>query len=120
MLTRIYQEVLGRNVFTIHPKCQGCSHTKLFVIRYPGYLMVVITSANTMVLDMELCDNVSLSRLLFDIASSELRLNPSAALVHSDLSRNISRSRRQTLLGETTTFRVSEDPPATHERARMS
>ncbi|GAA5913475.1 uncharacterized protein JCM6883_004399 [Sporobolomyces salmoneus] len=55
--TQIYQEIVGRNLFAIHPKCSGCSHSKIFVIRYPGFLLVVITSANTMRLDMELCDN---------------------------------------------------------------
>ncbi|GAA6010527.1 hypothetical protein JCM11491_006981 [Sporobolomyces phaffii] len=57
MLSEIYQEVVGRNLSAVHPKCPGCSHSKIFVIRYPGFLLVVITSANTMVIDMESCDN---------------------------------------------------------------
>ncbi|GAA5965971.1 hypothetical protein JCM3765_004138 [Sporobolomyces pararoseus] len=57
VLSQIYQEVVGRNLIAIHPKCQGCSHSKIFLVRYPGFLLVIITSANTMVLDMERCDN---------------------------------------------------------------
>ncbi|GAA6063525.1 hypothetical protein JCM10212_006698 [Sporobolomyces blumeae] len=58
VLTKLYHELVGSNYHAIHPKCPGCAHSKVFVVKYPGWLLVAITSANTMRLDMELCDNL--------------------------------------------------------------
>ncbi|GAA5915482.1 hypothetical protein JCM6882_007906 [Rhodosporidiobolus microsporus] len=56
-LTDLYYKIAGKNWNATYPYARGCSHTKLMALRYPGWLLVVITSANTMRIDTELSDN---------------------------------------------------------------
>lgn len=42
----------------LYPWASACAHSKFFLLFYPGYLLLVITSCNTMQIDMDLSDNV--------------------------------------------------------------
>lgn len=54
----LWRAVAGPNWQAVYPRGAGCVHTKSFVVRYPGFVLVVITSSNAMRGDMELSDNV--------------------------------------------------------------
>ncbi|BGP04056.1 Proteophosphoglycan 5 [Rhodotorula toruloides ATCC 204091] len=41
----------------LYPWASGCAHSKFFLLFYPGFLLLVITSCNTMRIDMDLSDN---------------------------------------------------------------
>ncbi|GAA6030559.1 hypothetical protein JCM8097_006206 [Rhodosporidiobolus ruineniae] len=56
-LPELWQRMVGSNYRAIYPYASGCVHSKVMVVRYPGFLLVVITSSNTMRIDMELGDN---------------------------------------------------------------
>ncbi|BGP44047.1 hypothetical protein JCM10449v2_008104 [Rhodotorula kratochvilovae] len=53
----LYRMLAGPNWQAAYRYVGGCSHSKAFVVQYPGWLLVVITSSNTMRCDMELSDN---------------------------------------------------------------
>ncbi|GAA5831596.1 hypothetical protein JCM11251_000763 [Rhodosporidiobolus azoricus] len=56
-LAELYKRIAGPNWEATYPHAGGCSHSKCMVMRYVGFLLVVITSANTMFIDTELSDN---------------------------------------------------------------
>ncbi|GAA6054829.1 hypothetical protein JCM3770_004094 [Rhodotorula araucariae] len=53
----LHRAMVGPNWQAAYRYVGGCSHSKAFVVEYPGWLLVVITSSNTMRCDMELSDN---------------------------------------------------------------
>ncbi|BGP20920.1 hypothetical protein JCM10213v2_009085 [Rhodosporidiobolus nylandii] len=53
----LYQRIAGPNWLAAYPYAGGCSHSKIMVVRYPDFLLVAITSCNTMEIDMRLSDN---------------------------------------------------------------
>ncbi|GAA5944977.1 hypothetical protein JCM3775_005517 [Rhodotorula graminis] len=56
-LATLWKLVAGPNWNAVYPFGARCVHSKAFVIKYPEWLLVVITSANAMRGDMELSDN---------------------------------------------------------------
>ncbi|KAJ7291566.1 tyrosyl-DNA phosphodiesterase-domain-containing protein [Mycena rebaudengoi] len=53
-----YQQKYGENFHAVYPYMTGgCAHSKLMVLIYPGFLRLVITSANLIDIDVELGDN---------------------------------------------------------------
>ncbi|GJN94698.1 hypothetical protein Rhopal_007789-T1 [Rhodotorula paludigena] len=56
-LYKLWQKVAGPNLHAAHPYAGGIDHSKVFVVKYPSFLLVAITSCNTMKIDMELADN---------------------------------------------------------------
>lgn len=57
-LVQLWKLVAGPNWNAAYPFGAGCVHSKAFVVKYPDWLLVVITSANAMRGDMVLSDNV--------------------------------------------------------------
>ncbi|GAA5851933.1 hypothetical protein JCM8547_000103 [Rhodosporidiobolus lusitaniae] len=56
-LCELWQHIAGPNWKASYPYASGCAHPKALVLKYPGFLLVVITSCNFMRIDMELSDN---------------------------------------------------------------
>ncbi|GAA5845890.1 hypothetical protein JCM9279_002414 [Rhodotorula babjevae] len=56
-LATLWKITAGPNWNAVYPFGARCVHSKAFVVKYPDWLLVVITSANAMRGDMELSDN---------------------------------------------------------------
>ncbi|GAA5990801.1 hypothetical protein JCM11641_005174 [Rhodosporidiobolus odoratus] len=56
-LCELYRHMLGPNWNASYPWTSGCAHSKFFLIRYEGFLLIGITSCNFMRIDTELSDN---------------------------------------------------------------
>lgn len=52
-----YRSQYGKNYRAFYAKASGCAHSKVMALEYPGFLRIVVTSANMMDLDTVLGDN---------------------------------------------------------------
>jgi hypothetical protein len=57
-LHKIYQRIHGPNWRACYPWASGLIHSKIMLLRYTGFLLLVITSCNFIQADFDLSDNV--------------------------------------------------------------